>query len=73
MNRAMKEENGDGRCDSPSNNTKYCAYSFLDQSSDKAAEPLVNHGRVTGYWNKVEQYAFEKLLDKIQYNEIFFF
>ena len=61
---------GDARCDSPWHNTKYLAYSFLDQSSDNIAGFVVTHCTEPGNSNRMEKYAFEKLLVEMQNNEI---
>ena len=61
---------GDGRCDSPGHNAKYFMYSFLDQSSNKIAGLMVTQCTKVGNSNRIEKYAFERLVGEMQNNEI---
>ena len=51
-------------------NAKYLTYSFLDQSSNKVAGLVVTQCTEAGNSNRMEKYAFEKLLGEMQNNEI---
>ena len=71
----MKKENscclrGDGRCDSPRHNVKYFMLSCLAQLSNKVAGLRVIQCTEAGNSNRMEKYAFKKLLDEMQYKEI---
>ena len=61
---------GDGRRNSPGYNAKYLTYSFLDQSSNKTAGLVVTQYTEAGNSNRMEKYAFEKLLGEMKISQI---
>ena len=57
---------GDGRCDSPGYNAKYCTYSFMDPQTDKIIDfALIHVGQCTNS-STMEKFGFIQLLDGIE-------
>ena len=61
---------GDGRCDSPGNNTKYLTYTFLECSINKIV--AMSGAQFTEYResNRMEKYDFQKVLHGIEARDI---
>ena len=60
------EVSGDGRCDSPGYNAKYCTYSIMDQLTSKIIHFHVVAVRETGTSNAMEMYGLIKVLEKVE-------
>ena len=57
---------GDGRCDSPGYNAKYCTYSFMDPHTDKIIDfALIHVGQCTNS-STMEKFGFIQLLNGIE-------
>ena len=57
---------GDGRCDSPGHNAKYLTYTLLDQQSNKIVAMTITQCTEAGNSNRMEKFAFEKVLKYIK-------
>ena len=56
---------GDGRCDSPGYNAKYCTYSLYDNNISKIIEISLTQVTEAGNSNRMEKYGLIKVLDKM--------
>ena len=59
------EVSGNGRCDSPGHNAKYCIYSIMDQLTSKILHFHVVTVREKSSSNAMEQHGLIKVLEKI--------
>ena len=57
---------GDGRCDSPGFNAKYCTYSFMDPLTDKIVDFALIHVSQCTSSSTMEKFGFVQLLNEIE-------
>ena len=62
---------GDGRCDSPGHNAKYCTYSVMDQESSQILHFHITSVEETdGKSNLMEKQAFVRVLEKLSQENV---
>ena len=65
--RETVEVSGDGKCDTPGYNAKYCTYSIMSRSNSKILHFHVVTVVETSSSVAMEKYGLVKALDKLQY------
>ncbi len=61
---------GDGRCDSPGFNAKYCNYSFMNTGNNKIVDFELVQVTQCGTSQAMEKYGFCKTLDRLLENKV---